>query len=105
VKVNVLVYAPNKAAELREIDHESLEDIQAIIGGYMELEYFRADQDLILICNADGIRDNLPLNRKIDLPYSGSQDILGTFFIARQKGYDIASLNESDIEMIKGIIK
>lgn len=47
----VVYKAPGRKAEPREIDN-TLEELQATVGGYIET--FRIAQDAVVICNEEG---------------------------------------------------
>ena len=93
--VRVLVVAPATEPEVRVVDGDSLEAMQAIVGGYIEPVY--ALRDVVLFCNEDGISMGLPANRP--LPEIG-QTLRGTFFLtgpADDEG-DASDLTDEQIE-------
>jgi len=71
----------------------SLEAMKTIVGGYIEMASL--GYGLALICNEEGHRLGLPVNRTINL---NGQPILGNFFITRidDEG-ECTDLTETDI--------
>jgi Domain of unknown function (DUF3846) len=82
--IDVMVFEPGKTGELRTID-DSLESMQKIVGGYIELSVISFH--LAVICNEDGLALRLPANR---------WGFVGTFFVVRLKGSEYVSLTETD---------
>jgi len=80
-----------KEPYVKEIPND-LETINKIIGGYMEVASLT--DDLIVVCNEEGMRLDLPLNDNLGL------NILGNFFVARIEGTDLASITDEDIELL-----
>jgi hypothetical protein len=83
---------------------DSLEAMQAIVGGY--LETIRLGPGLSLICNEDGKRLELPPNCALRTAGGGFTEMLrGDFFISR---YDSAganvSLTETDISEYQRVL-
>lgn len=77
-EVQIVVVEPNKRPYKKTVKND-LKTTQDIIGGYME-NIFIGDYDgikLAIVCNEDGIRLDLPLNRRI----IGRYNLLGTFYI------------------------
>jgi len=87
-EIEVMVFEPGKSGEMRSID-DSLEAMQAVVGGYIEQVVFA--HGLVIICNEEGKLHGLPPNR---------WGLLGTFFVVRQEGAEYASLNEADKALV-----
>lgn len=90
--LRVVYVEPGKKAVIRMIDG-SLESMQKTVGGYIEA--IRLDDGSYLICNDDGKRLNLPLNRALMNADGQITDIIaGTFFVCGVDGVEFASLND-----------
>ena len=73
--MKVLIVEPGKYPREADIEH-TLEAEQTVVGGTIEAVYPWRDSACI-VCNDNGIAENLPLNRML-----GDYDIIhGTFFI------------------------
>ena len=59
--MKVIYKAPGCAPEPRDIPN-TLEELQASVGGYIEA--VRLTKDVVLICNEDGVMLNMPYNIK-----------------------------------------
>ena len=89
--MNVLVVEPGKAPYEMQIGSD-LQSMQALVGGYLEAVY-PFDQPVALVCNEDGKRDGLPLNRALRDSDGDIYDIIaGNFFIAGLGKNDLTDL-------------
>ena len=90
--IRVVLLEPEKEARITEIG-ASLEEMQAVVGGYLEPIY--AFEDAVLVCNDEGKLLGLPLNRA--LRYEDTKEIYdiiaGTCFICDCSGEDFGSLS------------
>ena len=78
--MKALVIRPLQNPVVEEIG-ESLEDLQAVVGGYIQ-EIMPWDDDVALVCNEEGKINGLPLNRRIKSDEGQTLDIIaGTFFL------------------------
>lgn len=93
--MKVLICEPGKYAREAEID-DSLESEQAIVGGMIETVYPWNDK-AILVCNDEGLLEQLPLSRQID----ECTVIAGTFFICGEGDCCFASLSEEQLANYK----
>ena len=100
-KIKVLVIEPKKIPYVKEINN-TLEELQSIVGGYIEPIYqeMTANDNVMLIANEEGRLLNLPFNRFIR---SGLQNIPmsvihGTFFLVSSEGEEFVSLPDDMIE-------
>ena len=98
-KIKVLICDPYKEAEIKEIDN-TLETLQGIVGGYIEVVRPWHDDDMILICNEEGILRNLPCRRIV-----ATQPIFGTFILCGRDGDEFASLDEVNLKFAHAIYK
>jgi Domain of unknown function (DUF3846) len=92
MKIRVLVYRIGKPPALEEID-DDLEALQAVVGGHIECCYFTAH--LVLVCNEEGLLENLRANRYV----LGFGVIVGDFFVAAVEGSDFVSLSDEAIAL------
>ena len=96
--MRVLVVAPGTKPEEREID-ESLESMQAIVGGTIQAIYPFEDF-VALICNDEGKLNCMPMNRML---WERNDVICGTFFLCRALPNDenFSSLTDQELEQYK----
>ena len=95
--MNVLVVEPGVLPYEKEVRDE-LEDLQAIVGGHIQAIYPFKDY-VALVCNEDGIGEQLAFNRMIpERQYGG---IFGTFFICGIKGENFSSLTPEQMQTYK----
>lgn len=79
--MRILVVAPERRPELKEIDG-SLEAMQGIVGGLIQPVYPFEDSDVALVCNDECKLMNLPANRGLRDKNGQIYDIIfGTFFL------------------------
>lgn len=91
--MKVIIVEPRKAARVEEIGSE-LEDLQAVVGGYIEAVYPFGDP-VALVCNSDGKIEGLELNRALYDDDGDVYDIVcGTFFICGLGLEDFDSLTD-----------
>ena len=89
--MNVLMVEPGKAPYETQIGSD-LQSMQAVVGGYLEAVY-PFEQPVALVCNEDGKRDGLPLNRALRDSDGDIYDIIaGNFFIAGLGKNDLTDL-------------
>lgn len=88
--MKVLIVEPGKYPREADIEH-TLEAEQAVVGGTIEAVYPWRDSACI-VCNDNGIAENLPLNRML-----GDYDIIhGTFFVCGLTSDDLAEGGYTD---------
>ena len=89
--MKVLIVEPGKYPREADIEH-TLEAEQAVVGGTIEAVYPWRDSACI-VCNDNGIAENLPLNRML-----GDYDIIhGTFFVCGLTSNDFTDLTPQQI--------
>ena len=74
-KLDVLFIEPNKLPITKTIDN-TLEDMQKLVGGYIEYTYLNGCDDVAIVCNEEAKLLRLPFNR-----YIGHDIIAGNFFV------------------------
>ena len=95
--MNVLVVEPGILPYEKEVKDE-LKDLQAIVGGHIQAIYPFKD-NVALVCNEDGIGEQLAFNRTIpERQYGG---IFGTFFVCGISGDNFSSLTPEQMKTYK----
>ena len=90
--MRVLIVEPGKYPREADIEH-TLKAEQAVVGGTIEAVYPWQDNACI-VCNDNGIAENLPLNRMLN-----DYDIIhGTFFICGLTRDDFTDLSPKQIK-------
>ena len=90
--MKVLIVEPGKYPREADIEH-TLEAEQAVVGGTIEAVYPWKDSACI-VCNDNGIAENLPLNRML-----GDYDIIhGTFFVCGLTSTDFTDLTPQQMK-------
>lgn len=101
-KLTILVVEPDKPAYPKTINN-TLESLQAEVGGYIQPIYAFEDPVAIL-CNDEGKLQELPKNRGLFEPNGTLYDIIyGTFIIVGAGKDDFISLNEAQLEKYKAL--
>lgn len=97
-KIKVVILEPDKVARVAEIGTE-LEDLQRVVGGYIEVYPCSDDPDCCFILNEEGKIKGLPLNRAVYGADGKIADIIaGTAFICDGTGENFGSLSEEKLE-------
>ncbi len=93
--MKVLIVEPSKCPREADIEH-TLEAEQAVVGGTIEAVYPWRDSACI-VCNDNGIAENLPLNRML-----GDYDIIhGAFFVCGLTRDDFTDLTPQQMKHYK----
>ena len=99
-KITVLVVEPCKEAYTKEVG--SLEEMQALVGGYIEAVPLSEKEPVVAVVNEDGKNLGLPYNRPLNDDNGIVYDILcGTFFVAGAGEEDFVSLTDDQIRRYK----
>ena len=101
--MKILVVEPLKVPYEKEIDG-SLESMQAVVGGLIQLLYPFEDSELALICNDEGKIMGLPYNRALRDEDGRIYDVVaGTFFLCRAPAdsENLEGLTEGQMEFCK----
>ena len=93
--MNVLVVEPGYLPYEKEIN--GLEEMQAVVGGWIEAIY-PYEEEVAIVCNEEGLINGLPFNRRVPGGYGG---VFGTFFICGLGEEDFCSLPTELIERFK----
>ena len=95
--MKVLIVEPGKYPREADIEH-TLDAEQAVVGGTIEAVYPWRDSACI-VCNDNGIAENLPLNRML-----GDYDIIhGTFFVCGLTSNDFTDLTPQQVKRYEEI--
>ena len=99
-KITVLVVEPCKEAYTKEVG--SLEEMQALVGGYIEAVPLSEKEPVVAVVNEDGKNLGLPYNRPLNDDNGIVYDILcGTFFVTGVGEEDFVSLTDDQIRRYK----
>ena len=93
--MNVLVVEPGYLPYEKEIN--GLEEMQAVVGGWIEAIY-PYEVEVAIVCNEEGLINGLPFNRRVPGGYGG---VFGTFFICGLGEEDFCSLPAELVERFK----
>ena len=91
--MKVIVKKVGNVPEVVEIEN-TLEAMQEIVGGYIELVPIRTG--CVMICNEEGKLEGLPYNFTL-----GNDHIVGNVFFTKPDGEDFTDLDDRDVEMIQ----
>lgn len=97
--MNVLVVEPGYLPYEKEIKDGAnhLEQMQAIVGGLIEPIY-PYHEEVVIVCNEEGLINGLPFNRSVPGGYGG---VFGTFFVCGLGEEDFCSLPPELMERFK----
>lgn len=87
--MRVVVVEPNKDPEVREIDG-SLKSMQKIVDGYIETVMVAGRNEILLVCNEEGMIRGLKYNR----------GFYGAYFYVSFEGEEFRGLNDEQIKYI-----
>ena len=95
--IKVIVLEPNTEARIEEIEH-TLENLQRIVGGYIEA-YYPFPEDVCIVCNDEGKINGMELNRAIYSDAGKLLDIIaGPCLICGCSDEDFDSLSDEQCE-------
>ena len=99
-KITVVRVEPGKRARIEAIPG-SLEDMQQIVGGDIQVLY-PFDEEVAIVCNEEAKISGLSLNRALSTPEDGVYDIVaGAFFIIACESDHFCSLTEEQQQRYK----
>ena len=100
--MTVLKIMPNYPPLEREIDN-TLEALQNEVGGYIETVTLK--DDLVIICNEDGVSLKFPINRTLVFKTPSGNfynvPILGNFIICGTDGEEFRGLTDEELKALK----
>ena len=91
--MKVYIKEPGKGLELKEIEN-SLEELQHIVGGYIET--VTVATDLVIICNEEGLINDMPYNCTL----FGMQ-FFGTLIFAGTDGEEFCDLPDAACKLLE----
>lgn len=105
MNLTILKVCSGAKPEVVTIPHD-LKCMQEIVGGCIEA-FYPFEDSVALVCNDEGKLMNLPLNRAIRDPETGTiLDIIsGTFFICGLSEYGFASLSKEQIDYYSNLFR
>ncbi len=107
-KMRVLIIEPMKKPR-EEIIHNTLEAMQNIVGGYIEVTSIRRD-GTVIVCNEEGKITGLPMNRALwtngqDNTWKIADILCGIFIVCAVDGDEFTSLDDHQLETYKTMFK
>ncbi len=100
--MRAVLVEPYKAAQIVDVD-PSYESITGIIGGYIESAYHWPEH-VVLLCNEEGKKLDLPISRILLNEDGGFIDTLsGNLLIVAEKDEDYAGLTEKQAAHFKRV--
>lgn len=91
----------NRKFVMTEIE-DTLEAMQEFVNG--PIEVINITDKILLVCNEEGKMRGLPPAAFIIRNQEAQDIIVGNFFLCREDGEDMISIQESDIEDFKRIV-
>lgn len=96
-QILAVIKEPGQAPRLEPLFENSLEALQAAVGGCIETVTF--SEDLVIICNEEGRLRGLPFNVEI-----GGVGFVGTILAVGMKGDEFASVRASMVPKVMQIM-
>ncbi len=93
--MKVLIVEPGIVPYEKEIN--GLKEMQAVVGGSIQAIYPFSER-LAVVCNEEGLINDLPFNRSVPGGYGG---VFGTFFVCGVGEEDFCSLTSAQMETYK----
>ena len=95
IYLNVLVVEPDYTPYEKEVN--GLREMQAVVGGSIQAIYPYKER-VAIVCNEEGILNDLPFNRSIEGGYGG---VFGTFFVCGLGEESFCSLTPEQVKTYK----
>lgn len=96
--MKIAVIPPNEKVQVREIEG-TLEEMQEIVGGYIETVLFEELPGLLIVCNEEGkllgLEDNF---------YNFNDIICGTAFVCKTEGEEFVGLTDEELKQVKDLL-
>lgn len=84
---------------------DTLEGMQRLVGGHIEVYPVCFEHSIILVCNEEGKLVDLPATALVVADKRLSPEVIcGNFFVCRVSGENMVSIKDEDIEYIKKLI-
>ena len=96
-RIRVVYVEPGRLAREAEIGTE-LEDLQAVVGGFIET-YYPFEEEVCIVCDDEGKFDGALPNRAVRNEDGRIMDVIfGPFFICDCRGEEFGSLTDEQIQ-------
>lgn len=92
-QILVVIKEPGQAAKVEPLFNNTLEAFQQAVGGYIETVTIK--DDLVIICNEEGLLRGLPFNTTV-----AGVGFVGTVIVAGVKGCEFASLKSTHVPSV-----
>ena len=100
--IRAAIYRVGEEVEIRDVP-DTLKDYQQIVDGRIDVATLVEDE-LVLVCNEEGIDLRLPPNRTYRF-HNGEMGLaFGDFFVCRTKEGEFAGLTDADIQRLPSLI-
>lgn len=100
--MKIMYYAVGENPKLIDIENE-IRPMQKLVGGYIETLLLDRNKSLILVCNEDGSRMELPFNREVDV-YDDrgyyKNKVVGNFFVCQIENNEFCNLDKNLIPQV-----
>ena len=84
---------------------DTLEEMQRLVGGHIEVYPVCFEHNIILVCNEEGKLVDLPATALVVADKRLSPEVIcGNFFVCRVSGENMVSIKEEDMDYIKELI-
>lgn len=84
---------------------DTLEEMQRLVGGHIEIYPVCFEHSIILVCNEEGKLVDLPATALVVADKRLSPEVIcGNFFVCRVSGENMVSIKDEDIGYIKRFI-
>ena len=84
---------------------DTLEEMQRLVGGHIQVYPACLEHNIILICNEEGKIVDLPAIALVEVDKRLSPEVIcGNFFLCRVSGENMVSIKDEDIGYIKKLI-
>ena len=95
--MNVLVVEPGMLPYEKEVN--GLEEMQAVVGGYIQAIY-PFEEQVAVVCNEEGLINGMEFNRSVPGGYGG---VFGPFFVCGLGPENFISLTPEQMETYKRV--
>lgn len=92
--MKIIVKKPNKPLEVREVEELTLELMQQIVGGYIEV--LNIGNQMLIVMDEEGKLKQSEFNFT-----AGKHVIVGTIFFCSEDGVEMVGLNDAQINIIQ----
>lgn len=97
------VYTTETHLPQMRVMENDLPTLQKFVGGYLESAPLAGG--LLMLCNEDGLRLQLPSAWAVTLAGQDPRPIMGNFFVCRRDGDEMADLHDGDAEALAKLVR